>query len=144
MAGHTRGSRTVHDIKYHIVWITKSRYKILTGKVAERVRALLIEGCESRGITIVEVSVGKEYVRMLISCPIHIAPVEIVQYLKDGSSRLIQEEFPKLKKMYWRQNLWDEECFCATIGSVTQEMIQEYIEHQFKHGDNGHFRTEDK
>jgi hypothetical protein len=31
----------VFDIKYHFVWITKYRYKILRGRVAERVRDLL-------------------------------------------------------------------------------------------------------
>jgi putative transposase len=78
MAEYARGSHTVHDIKYHIVWIAKYRYEILTKKIAEWLRELLIQGCESRGITIVEGSVGKEYVYMLISCPPRIAPAKIV------------------------------------------------------------------
>jgi len=32
------GSHMVFQIKYHFVWATKYRYKILTGKIAERVR----------------------------------------------------------------------------------------------------------
>jgi putative transposase len=145
MAEYARGSHTVHDIKYHIVWITKYRYKILTKKIAERLRELLIQGCESRGITIVEGSVGKAYVHvhMLISCPTHIAPAKIVQYLKGRSSRLIQDEFPELKKQYWGQHLWARGYFCATVGTVTQEMIREYIEHQFEHGDKKNFKIED-
>jgi putative transposase len=99
MAEYNRGSHTVYDIKYHIVWITKYRYEILTKQIGE----LLIQGCESRGITIVEGSAGKEHARMLLSCPTHIAPAKIVQYLKGMSSRLIQEAFPELKKRYWGQ-----------------------------------------
>jgi putative transposase len=144
MAEYQRGSHTIHDIKYHIIWITKYRYEILTKRIAERLRELLIQGCESRGITIVEGSVGKEYVHMLISCPTHIAPAKIVQYLKGRSSRLIQEEFPELKKRYWGQHLWARGYFCATVGAVTQEMIREYIEHQFEHGEKGHFKIEDE
>ena len=144
MAEYTRGSHTVHDIKYHIVWITKYRYEILTKRIAERLRELLIQGCESRGITIVEGSVGKEHVHMLISCPTHIAPAKIVQYLKGRSSRLIQEEFPELKKRYWGQHLWARGYFCATVGAVTEEMIRGYIEHQFEHGDKNHFKIEDE
>jgi len=41
VAEYIHGEHLVHDIKYHIVWITKYRYKILTGKVAQRVRKLL-------------------------------------------------------------------------------------------------------
>jgi putative transposase len=96
MAEYTRGSHTVHDIKYHIVWITKYRYKILTEKIAERLRELLIPGCESRGITIVVGRAGNEHMPLPISCPMHIAPAKIVQYLKGRSSRLIQDEFPEL------------------------------------------------
>jgi putative transposase len=144
MAEYTRGSHTVHDIKYHIVWITKYRYEILTKRIAERLRELLIQGCESRGITIVERRGGKEHVHMLISCPTHIAPVKIVQYLKGRSLRLIQEEFPELKKRYWGQHLWARGYFCATVGAVTEEMIREYIKYQFGHGDKDHFKIEEE
>jgi putative transposase len=126
-----------------LLWITKYRYEVLTKKIAERRRELLIQGCESRGITIVEGSVGKEHVYMLISCPTHIAPTKIVQYLKGRSSRLIQDEFPELKKRYWGQHLWARGYFCATVGTVTQDMIGEYIEHQFEHGDKKNFNIED-
>ena len=44
------------------------------------------------------------------------------------SSRLLQEEFSQLKKRYWGQHLWGRGYFCATVGSVTEEMIKEYIE----------------
>jgi putative transposase len=81
---------------------------------------------------------------MLLSCPTHISPAKIVQYLKGRSSRLIQDEFPELKKRYWGQHLWARGYFCATVGAVTQEMIREYIEHQFEHGDKSHFKIEDE
>jgi putative transposase len=67
-----------------------------------------------------------------------------VQYLKGRSSRLIQDEFPELKKRYWGQHLWARGYFCATVGTVTQDMIREYIEHQFEHGDKKNFKIEDE
>ena len=38
MVDYQRGSHTLHDIKYHLVWITKYRYHVLRGEVAERAR----------------------------------------------------------------------------------------------------------
>ena len=35
---------------------------------------------------------------------------------------------PQLKKRYWGQHLWGRGYFCVTIGSMTEEMIKEYIE----------------
>ncbi len=40
MAQYRTGSHTVYDIKYHFVWITKYRYKVLQGNIAVRLREL--------------------------------------------------------------------------------------------------------
>ena len=137
------GSHTIFDIKYHFVWLTKYRYKIITGKVAQRLRELLIQGCNSRGITIIEGAVGKDHVHMLLSCPTDMAPSKIIQYLKGRSSRLLQEEFAELRSKYWGQHLWSRGYFVATVGSVTKEDIQKYISNQFEQGDANHFKLED-
>jgi putative transposase len=124
--------------------VTKYRYKILTKRIGERLRELLRQGCTARGITIVEGSIGKDHVHMLISCPPGIAASKIVQYLKGRSSRLIQEEYEELRKRYRGQHLWARGYFCVTAGSVTKEMIQEYIANQFKReGEEGsNFKVE--
>ena len=41
------GSHTVFQIEYHFVWVTKYRYKVLIGEIAERVRELVRETCEA-------------------------------------------------------------------------------------------------
>jgi putative transposase len=130
MGEFQKGSHSVYDIQYHIVWTTKYRYKILREKVAERLRELLKQGCTARDITIIRGSVGRDHVHMLISCPPTLAPSKIMQYLKGRSSKMLQEEFPELKKRYWGQHLWSAGYFCRTVGAVTDEMIKEYIEEQ--------------
>jgi putative transposase len=67
---------------------------------------------------------------MLLSCPPSLSPSKIAQYLKGRSSRLLQEEFPELKRRYWGQHLWARGCFCATVGNVDEETIKRYIEDQ--------------
>ncbi|MDR2356683.1 MAG: IS200/IS605 family transposase [Oscillospiraceae bacterium] len=130
MGGYQKGSHTVHDVQYHIVWTTKYRYKVLEGKVAERVRELLRQGCEANKITIIRGSVSKDHVHLLLSCPPVLSPSKIMQYLKGRSSKLLQEEFPELRKRYWGQHLWAVGYFCRTVGAVTEEMIKAYIEDQ--------------
>ena len=130
MEEYNKGSHTVYDIKYHVIWVTKYRYKVLNKQIAARLRELIRQGCEARQITIVRGSIGKDHVYMLIGCSPSIAPSKIVQYLKGRSSRLIQDEFPELKKRYWGQHLWARGYFCATVGSITDETIKRYIESQ--------------
>lgn len=42
MVEYRSSSHTVYDIEYHFVWITKYRYKILIGKIAEKIRDIAI------------------------------------------------------------------------------------------------------
>lgn len=121
-------SHTQYDIEYHIVWTTK--YRVLNGKVAERLRELIRQGCEAMNITIIQGSIGKEHVHLLVLSPPNISPSQIIQYLKGRSSKLLQGEFKELKKKYCGQHLWAPGYFCRTVGTVTKEMIEEYIRNQ--------------
>ena len=87
---------------------------------------------DSQGIKILQGSIQPDHVHMLLSCPANLAPSEIMQNLKGKSSKLLQEEFPKLKKKYWGQHIWGRGYFCGTVGEVDQKMIEEYIEKQGK------------
>ena len=41
MGEYHHSAHAVWDIKYHVVWIKKYRYKVLRGEVVERARDLL-------------------------------------------------------------------------------------------------------
>lgn len=41
MSGYRRGSHTIYEIKYHLVWVTKYRYQVLKGEVTHRARELI-------------------------------------------------------------------------------------------------------
>ena len=130
MGEYTRGSHTITDIQYHVVWTTKYRYKVLQGKIAERLREILRQGCQAHKMTIVRGSISKDHVHMLLSCPPTLAPSKIMQLLKGRSSKMLQDEFEELRKRYWGQHLWAAGYFCRTVGAVTEEMVKEYIENQ--------------
>jgi putative transposase len=133
---YRKGSHTVYDIKYHFVWVTKYRFKVLKGPIAHRLRELVSQSCESGQLTIVRGNITKDHVHLLLSCPPSISPSKVAQYLKGRSSRLLQEEYAELKKRYWGQHLWARGYFCGTVGAVTEEMIKEYVENQDEEDDD--------
>jgi putative transposase len=130
MSEYRRSAHAVFDIKYHVVWITKYRYKILRGRVAERARDLLRQICQAREVVIIRGAVSPDHIHMLVSCPATMAPAKVVQYLKGRSSRRLQDEFPELRKRYWGQHLWARGNFCASVGAVDEDTIKKYIENQ--------------
>jgi|SRR6516164_9945537 len=92
------GSHTVYNIEYHFVWVTKYRYKVLTGDVALRVREMVRQTCEFFEIKILQGVVSKDDVHILVSAPPHMAPSEIMRRIKGRTSSKLFEEFPMLKK----------------------------------------------
>ena len=130
MPEYRAGAHTVYDIKYHLVWVTKYRYHVLRGEVSERARDIIREICMSREINILKGHVARDHVHLMVSAPPHISVSKMMQYIKGRSSQKLQQEFPTLRKRYWGQHLWARGYFCASSGTVTDEMIKAYIEHQ--------------
>jgi putative transposase len=127
MENYRKGSHTVHDIKYHFVWITKYRYQVLTGDLALRVRDIVREISMSMDLKILKGAVSKDHIHLFLSAPPTLSPSKIVQMLKGKSSFKIQQEFPEIKKRYWGQHIWGRGYFCATEGNITDEIIKQYI-----------------
>ena len=69
MEDYKRGSHTVWDCKYHLVWTTKYRYEVLGGDVGQRCRELLREISRSQEMVIYAGSVNRDHVHMLIGIP---------------------------------------------------------------------------
>ena len=71
-----------------------------------------------------------DHIHMLVVAPPQLAPAKLVQFLKGRSSRMLQGDFPHLRKRYWGQHLWARGYFCATVGAVDEKTVMAYIESQ--------------
>jgi REP-associated tyrosine transposase len=136
------GSHTVYSIEYHVVWVTKYRYKVLSGDVAVRIRELVRQTCDLFEIQILQGVVSKDHVHILVSSPPTMAPSEIMRRIMGRTSSKLFEEFPNLKKRYGGRHFWARGYFCATVGQMTEEMIQDYLAHHFESDRPDNFRTE--
>ena len=140
MENYRKGSHTVYDIKYHIVWITKYRKKVLEGAVAERVRELIRQICKANDVEILKGHVSKDHVHLLVSVPPHLSVSQLVQYLKGKSSNKLQLEFRHIQKEYWGRHVWARGYFAASSGNITDEIIKAYIENQDIEKDDDDFK----
>ena len=120
----------MYDCKYHIVWITKYRKKVLSGLVAERVRELIRQICKEHDVEIIKGHVSKDHVHLFVSVPPQMAISKLVQYLKGKSSYKLMQENQQISKEFWGRHMWGRGYFVATSGNVTDEIIMEYIKNQ--------------
>ncbi|MCE9559450.1 MAG: IS200/IS605 family transposase [Armatimonadetes bacterium] len=130
MEHYRTGPHTCYDLKYHFVWVTKYRRKVLVGEVGRRLRELVREVCRTYEVEILEGAVSVDHVHILVSCPPDLSPSKLMQYIKGKSSRKLMMEFQHLQKQYWGRHLWARGYFVASSGNITDEAIAAYIRGQ--------------
>ena len=96
MTYYSKKSHTVFYHRYHIVWITKYRYKVLTYDIKKRVREIVLQVAEEMGIKVENGVVSSDHVHIFAEIPPNIKISDFVQKAKGRSSKKIQEEFPRL------------------------------------------------
>ena len=52
--------------------------------------------------------------------------------VKGITGRKLFERFPEIRNQLWKGELWNHSYYVETIGSVSEENIRRYIEHQSK------------
>ena len=129
MVDYRRSSHTVSRLTTHIVWVTKYRYPVLKGDVQQRCRDLLIQICDNENVHILKGVVSKDHVHIHVEYPPSLSVSFLVKKMKGRTSRLLQIEFSELKKRYWGRHFWAVGYGVWSTGNITDEMVQEYLEH---------------
>ena len=128
---YTHARTCVYNINYHFVWCVKYRRKALKPEIAERLYELVQEIGLEKGFTVVDCKVSEnDHVHCFVSAPPKISVTQIVKYLKGISGNSLLKEFPELRTILWKGQLWNGSYFCETIGSTSEENILKYIERQ--------------
>ena len=124
---------SVCSIKYHVVWTVKHRRKILNKEMEIYLNKLVQQIADEKGFTIQSFEcVESDYCNCFITAPPKLSVTTIVKYLKGITGRKLMEQFPDIRNQLWHGELWNHSYYCETIGSVSEENIKQYIEHQSK------------
>ena len=124
------GTHTEYDLKVHLIWVPKYRKKVLIGPVAIRVRDLIRQIAIEHELQIISGKVACDHIHVFISYMPHQNISKIVQWLKGISSRILLQEFAHLRKQFWGKHFWARGYLAVSSGTITDEMIQEYIKQQ--------------
>ena len=123
----------VCNINYHMVWSVKYRRKILNPEIEEYLQELVQQIAEDKGFTVHLFECGEgDHVHCFVSAPPKLSITAIVKYLKGITGRKLFERFPEIRNQLWKGELWNHSYYVETIGSVSEENIRRYIEHQSK------------
>ena len=125
-------AQTIWFCQYHIVFVPKYRFRILTGRVAEEVEACIRVFSEQQGCEVIEINVQMDHVHLLSLVPPKVSISGYVGTLKGRTAIRIFNKFRKLKeKPYWGNHFWARGYCVDTVG-LDEEMIRKYIKYQEK------------
>lgn len=132
MSRFQRLSHSIWCCEYHIVWVPKYRYRILTGLIREELCKTIQVYSGRLGCIVEELNIQIDHVHLLIKVPPKRSISELMGYLKGKTAIQIFRQFPDLKrKPYWGNHFWSRGYCVDTVG-LNHEMIQKYVRFQEK------------
>jgi putative transposase len=125
-----RGSHSVWECRYHLVWATWRRKKALTDRhVRECCEALLRRIADEYGMYVQALEVDVDHVHLFLEIPPQLSVGRATAVLKSVSAKMMFKRFPGLKQKFWSQKMWGASYFVRSVGEgVTAEMVKRYIE----------------
>jgi len=109
--------------------IPKYRRKAMYAEVQADMREILKTLCRYKKVEIIEGAVCRDHVHLSVSIPPKLSVSEFMGYLKGKSALMIFDKHPGMGSK-WDRHFWARGYYVATIGNVTEEVIQKYIREQ--------------
>lgn len=116
----------------HIILVTKYRKTLFFGKFRDDIKQYIYETCVSHHWYIKRMETDKDHIHILLQYSPTDSVTRIVSILKQCSTyQAWKNHAVFLSKVYWRRKLlWSGGYFAASIGTVSQKVIERYIESQ--------------
>lgn len=119
---------TKSELKYHIVWCTKYRRKVLNEAIQKELKDLLKEVCLKNKFEVEALETMEDHVHIFIKASVKDSVHRVVSQLKGFTSFKLRETFPELKSRL--PCLWTRSYYAGTVGHVSEETVKKYIENQ--------------
>lgn len=116
--------------QFHVIWTVKYRKQLLTGEVEKRLKEIIYEVRREKEAELKAIEVMPDHVHIFIDVdprqPLHL----LIKAFKGRTSNKLRKEFKILTTRV--PSLWTRSYFCCTVGHISEETIQKYIEEQKK------------
>ena len=119
---------TKSELKYHIVWCTKYRRKVLNESMQIKLKSLIEDICSKNKFQIDALETMEDHVHVFIKASVKDSVHRIISQIKGYTSFKLREDFPELKSKL--PCLWTRKYYAGTVGHVSEETVKKYIENQ--------------
>ena len=125
------GRHRVFILHAHLVFVTTYRHQVFTSRHLERTEEIMRDACADFGAEFAEFHGDAEHIHLLLNLLPTVAISPPVSSLKGMSSRRLRQEFPGLRRHYWRaKRLWPGSYPAGSVGGAPITVPRQYIEQQ--------------
>ncbi len=127
-------NHSVYLLQYHLILVVKYRRKAIDNEISNRLKEIFtyIGDKEQYKLKVIEFNHNEDHLHILFKAEPKSEISKFINAYKSASSRLIKNEFPRIKEKLWKEAFWSRSFFLATTGGVTLEILKQYIENQGK------------
>ncbi len=122
-------SHTKWECKYHVVFIPKSRRKVLYGQLRQYLGEVFRELARQKESRVEEGHLQADHVHILLSIPPKYAVAQVVGYLKGKSAIHIARTYGGRQQNFVGEHFWARGYFVTTVGH-DEEAVRRYIRAQ--------------
>jgi putative transposase len=126
--GYKSNANIVYSCKYHVVWCSKYRRRVLEGAVERDLKAIIRQIAKERKAEVIELEVMPDHVHLLVEVDPQYGIHRLVKQIKGRSSRILRSKYKELRSRI--PTLWTNSYFVSTVGGATLKTIKQYIESQ--------------
>ena len=125
-----KGRHCVSAMHVHLVFVTKYRKKVFDTLILKSMNEIFTNVCLKFEAELREFNGEDDHVHLVITYPPKHSVAILVNSLKGVSSRLLRQEFEKLRGKYWKGILWSPSYFAGSCGGASLDILKSYIENQ--------------
>ena len=117
MGKYRKLSHVVYRCDYHIVFVAKYGFRVLTGSIAEMVERDIHVLAGWREVQVKELSVQPDHVHLVCLIPPKVSVSKFMGLLKGKSAIKLFKSYPKMRqKPHWGNHFWARGYFVSTVG----------------------------
>jgi putative transposase len=118
----------VYSCKYHVVWCSKYRRKVLTKDVRRDLSKIIKDVCKEKLCEIFAQEIVVDHVHLLIEVDPQYGVHKLIKQIKGRSANFLRKKYKHTRTML--PSLWTNSYFVSTVGGAPLSIVKQYVENQ--------------
>lgn len=125
-----KNKHSAYLLYFHLILVVKYRRKAIDDEISEFLKTEFSRLGERQGIILEEWNHDQDHVHIMFRSVPNIDLSKMIMSYKSVSSRFVKQQYPRVKRVLWKEVFWSRSYCLLTTGGAPTETIRKYIQSQ--------------